>query len=122
MLDLPPSQPQFPMQGSISPSSVVQFNLNCVQVMALASDLVNALKQNHQDATEVPPPYDYQGEFMHILAEGLGIKQAIIAEGLGIHHGRGQCQGQNQVSWMHSFIWFSELESLSLDMIRWLVT
>jgi hypothetical protein len=75
---------------------MVRFNLSHVQAMALASNLVNALEQGGQDTAEVLPPYDYCREFTHILAEGLGVNQAIIFKGLGICCGRGPRRGQNQ--------------------------
>jgi hypothetical protein len=62
----------------------------------LAARLVDRLKQNHQDTTEVPPAYDYGDEFAHIIAEGLGIPHAEAAKGLGIRGGRGQRRGQGR--------------------------
>jgi hypothetical protein len=52
--------------------------------MMLATNLIDALKQNSQNTAEVLPPYNYYREFTHIIAEGLRIDQAIIAEGLGV--------------------------------------
>jgi hypothetical protein len=62
----------------------------------LASRLVNTLDQNGQDPTEVLLPYDYGDKFSHIIAEGLGISQAVTAKGLGIHSGIHQCQNQGR--------------------------
>jgi hypothetical protein len=77
------------VSGSILPNGVVRFNLSHAQATALATCLVDSLKQNHQDATVVPPPYDYGLEFMHIIAEGLGIPPAIATKGLGVRNRRG---------------------------------
>jgi hypothetical protein len=74
---------------------VVQFNLNRAQATVLASRLLNTLEQNHEDPAEVPPAYDYQGEFACVLAEGLGLTEAEVTEGLGLHHGGGPQRGQN---------------------------
>jgi hypothetical protein len=62
--------------------------------MLLAARLVDCLEENNQDATEVPPAYDYIEEFAHIIAEGLGIPPAIAGEGLGVRSGG--CQHQNR--------------------------
>jgi hypothetical protein len=94
-LDLPLAQPRLPVQGSIPANGVARFNLNRVQATALASRLLDALEQNHEDAAEVPPAYDYQAEFTHVLAEGLGLSQAEVTEGLGLQGTGGQRQGQN---------------------------
>jgi hypothetical protein len=88
-LDLPPMQPRVPVQGAIPADCVVRFNLNRAQATALASRLINVLEQNHKDPTEIPPAYDYQGEFTRVLAEGLGLTQAKVTEGLGLRHGGG---------------------------------
>jgi hypothetical protein len=72
---------------------VVRINLNRAQATALASNLVDAL-ENHEDAAAIPPPYDYGGEFTRIIAEGLGIEEAVAAQGLGICAGGGQGCGQ----------------------------
>jgi hypothetical protein len=53
---------------------------------ALATCLIDSLEQNHQDATEVPPAYNYGEEFMWIIAKGLGIAPDVAAEGLGIRN------------------------------------
>jgi hypothetical protein len=74
---------------------MARVNLNRAQATALASRLLNALKDN-QDATPVPPPYDYGEEIARIVAEGLGLEQAIVAKGMGVRTrgGRGQGRGQ----------------------------
>jgi hypothetical protein len=96
MLDLPPAQPRVPVQEPISTNSVAHINLNRAQATALAGRFLNTLEQNHEDPIEVPPAHDYQGELTHILAEGLGIDQATVAEGLGLCGGGGQQRGQNR--------------------------
>jgi hypothetical protein len=68
---------------------VERVNLNRAQATALASRLLGALEVN-QDSTTVPPPYNFGDKILHIVAEGLGLEQAIVAEGLGIQAGRGQ--------------------------------
>jgi hypothetical protein len=75
---------------------VAQFNLSRAQATALAARLVDSLEQNNQDATEVPPAYNYREEFSHVVAEGLGIAPDIAAEGLGVRNRRGQRGGQGQ--------------------------
>jgi hypothetical protein len=65
---------------------MVRFNLSHAQATALATRLVDSLKQNHQDATEVPLAYDYGEEFARIVAKGLGIPPTVAAEGLGVHN------------------------------------
>jgi hypothetical protein len=95
-LDLPPMQPRVPVQGAIPADCVVRFNLNRAQATALASRLINVLEQNHKDPTEIPPAYDYQGEFTRVLAEGLGLTQAKVTEGLGLRRGGGPlCHGSD---------------------------
>jgi hypothetical protein len=91
-LDLPP---RVPLRASIQSNGVARVNLNCAQATALASRLLNAL-ENNQDATPVPPPYDFGEEIARIVAEGLGVEQAIVAEGMGVRTrgGRGQGRGQ----------------------------
>jgi hypothetical protein len=74
---------------------MARVNLNHAQATALASNLLNALK-NHEDATAVLPAYDYGGELARIIAEGLGIEEAVAAEGLGICARRGQNRGQGR--------------------------
>jgi hypothetical protein len=74
---------------------VVRVNLNRVQATTLASRLLDAL-ENHQDAAEVPPAYDYGDKIAHIVAKGLGIEQAIVAEGLGVQARGGQGRGQGR--------------------------
>jgi hypothetical protein len=91
-LDLPP---RIPVRGSIQPDSVARINLNRTQATALASRLLEAL-ENNKDATTVPPPYDFGDEISHIVTEGLGLEQAIIAEGLGVRPRGGQGQGRGQ--------------------------
>jgi hypothetical protein len=86
-LDLPPSQPQVPVQQSVSANSVARFNLNRAQATALAASILDALEDN-EDAAPVPPPHDYSREIANIVAEGLGIDPAVAAEGLGVR-GRG---------------------------------
>jgi hypothetical protein len=88
-LDLPPTQPRVPVQGAIPANRVARFNLNRAQATALASRLINVLEQNHKDPTEIPPAYDYQGEFTCVLAEGLGLTQAKVTKGLGLRRGGG---------------------------------
>jgi hypothetical protein len=91
-LDLPP---RIPLQASVQSDGVARINLNRAQATVLASRLVDAL-ENHQDAAPVPPPRDYGEEIVRIVAEGLGVEQAVIAEGLGVptRGGRGQGRGQ----------------------------
>jgi hypothetical protein len=71
---------------------MVQFNLSRAQATALAAHLIDSLEQDHQDATEVLPSYDYGAEFAQIVAEGLGIPTAVAAEGLGIHNQKRSAQ------------------------------
>jgi hypothetical protein len=92
MLDLPP---RIPMWASVQSDGVARVHLDHAQATALASRLVNAL-ENHQDAVEVPPAYDYGEEIARIVAEGLGIEQVVAAEGLGVRARRGQGRGQGQ--------------------------
>jgi hypothetical protein len=91
-LDLPP---RVPLQASVQSDGVARINLNRAQATALASRLLNALK-DHQDAALVPPPYNYGEEMAHIVAEGLGVEPAVVAEGLGVctRGGRGQGRGR----------------------------
>jgi hypothetical protein len=93
-LDLPPNPPRITVSGSIPPDSVARFNLSRVQATALAARLVDSLDQDHQDATAVPPAYDYGEEFARIVAEGLGIAPDVAAEGLGVRNRRGRHGGQ----------------------------
>jgi hypothetical protein len=92
-LDLPP---RIPVWAPVPADGVARFNLSRVQATTLAVRLVDHLKQNHQDATEVPPVYDYGDEFAHIIAEGLGIPPAVAAEGLGVRRRGDQGQGRGQ--------------------------
>jgi hypothetical protein len=62
---------------------VARVNLNCVQATALATNLICALEDN-QDSSNVPPAYNYGDEIARILAEGLGLDQVVVAEGLGV--------------------------------------
>jgi hypothetical protein len=94
-LDLPPAQPRVPVSGSVPTHRVARVNLNCMQATALATNLIRAL-EDHQDSSNVPPAYDYGKEIVSILAEGLGLDQVVVAEGLGIRGGRGQHGGQSQ--------------------------
>jgi hypothetical protein len=91
-LDLPP---RLPLQASVQSDGMARVNLNRTQATALASRLINAL-ENHQDAAPVPPAHDYGEEVARIVAEGLGIDQAVAAEGLGVRTrgSRGQGRGQ----------------------------
>jgi hypothetical protein len=95
-LDLPPNPPRISVSGSVPPNGVVRFNLSHAQAMALATRLVNSLEQNHQDAAEIPPVYDYGEEFARVIAEGLGIAPEVAAEGLGVRNRRGRRGGQGQ--------------------------
>jgi hypothetical protein len=74
---------------------MVRVNLNHAQATALATNLICTL-ENNQDSGEVPPVYDNGEEIANILAEGLGLDQVVVAEGLGIRGGRGQRGGQGQ--------------------------
>jgi hypothetical protein len=73
---------------------VVRVNLNRAQATTLAANLINAL-ENHQDAAAIPPAH-YGEEIARIVTEGLGIDQAVAAEGLGVRTrgGRGQGRGR----------------------------
>jgi hypothetical protein len=98
-LDLPP---RVPLRASIQPDGVARINLNRTQATALAANLINAL-EDHQDAALVPPPHNYGEEIASIIAEGLGIDQAVVAEGLGVRtqgrrgQGRGRGNGPQSV-------------------------
>jgi hypothetical protein len=65
---------------------MARFNLSRAQAMVLAARLIDSLEQNHQNATEIPPAYDYREEFVRVAAEGLGIPPNVTAEGLGVCH------------------------------------
>jgi hypothetical protein len=95
-LDLPPNPPRISVSRSIPPNGVARFNLSRAQATTLATCLVDSLEQNHQDAAEVPPAYDYGEEFVRIIAEGLGIPPNVAAEGLGVRNRRGQRRGQGR--------------------------
>jgi hypothetical protein len=88
-LDLPP---KVPLRASVQSNGVAWINLNRAQATALASHLINAL-ENHQDATPIPPPYNYGEEIARIVAEGLGVEQAVVAEGLGVRSRGGRGRG-----------------------------
>jgi hypothetical protein len=94
-LDLPP---RLPLRAAVQPDGVARVNLNRAQATALASSLINALK-NHQDATPVLLAHDYGEEVAHIIAEGLGIDPIVAAEGLGVRTrgGRGRGNGPQLV-------------------------
>jgi hypothetical protein len=62
---------------------MARVNLNCAQATALAANLISTL-ENNQDSGAIPPPYDYGEEIARILAEGLGLDQVVVAEGLGV--------------------------------------
>jgi hypothetical protein len=91
-LDLPP---RIPLRASVQPDGVVWINLNRMQATALASNLLNAL-ENYQDATPIPAARNYGEEIACIVADGLGLEQAIAAEGLGVRTRGGQGQGRGQ--------------------------
>jgi hypothetical protein len=91
-LDLPP---RIPVRASIQSDSVARINLNRAQATALASRLINAL-ENHQDAKPIPPAYDYREEIARIVTEGLGVEQAVVAEGMGVRTRGGQGQGRGR--------------------------
>jgi hypothetical protein len=94
-LDLPPAQPRVPVSGSIPAHRVARVNLNRAQATALATNLINAL-ENNQDPIEVPPAYHYGEEISRIVAEGLGLDPAVVAEGLGVRGGGGNRGGQGR--------------------------
>jgi hypothetical protein len=91
-LDLPP---RIPLWASVQSDGVARINLNCAQATALASRLIDAL-ENHQDATPILPPHNYGEEIARIIAEGLGVEQAIVAEGMGVRTRRGRGQGRGR--------------------------
>jgi hypothetical protein len=95
-LDLPPNPPRVTVSGSVLSDSVARFNLSRAQATALAARLVDSLDQDHQNAPEVPPTYDYGEEFTRVVAKGLGIAPDVAAKGLGIRHRRGRRGGQGQ--------------------------
>jgi hypothetical protein len=94
-LDLPPAQPRNPVQQPVPAQRVERFNLNHAQATALAASILDALEVN-EDTTTVLPPYDFRDEISRIIAEGLGLNQAVVAEGLGVcrRGSRGQGRGQ----------------------------
>jgi hypothetical protein len=83
------------LRAPLQSDGVARVNLNRAQATALASNLLDAL-ENHKDATAVLPAYNYGGEFTRIIAEGLGIEEAVAAKGLGIRTRRGQNHGQGR--------------------------
>jgi hypothetical protein len=91
-LDLPP---RVPLRASVQSDGVVRINLNRAQATALAGRLLDTL-ENHQDAAPIPPPVNYGEEIARIVADGLGVEQAIVAEGLGVRTrgSRGQGRGR----------------------------
>jgi hypothetical protein len=95
-LNLPPNPPRLTVSGSVPPNGMARFNLSRAQATALATRLVNSLEQNHQNATEIPPAYNYGEEFARIVAEGLGIVPDVAAEGLGVRNRRGRRSGQGR--------------------------
>jgi hypothetical protein len=95
-LDLPPNPPRVTLSGSVPPNGVARFNLSRAEATALAARLTTSLRQDHQDATPVPPVCDYQEEFARVVAESLGISTATAAEGLGLRSRRGRRGGQGR--------------------------
>jgi hypothetical protein len=95
-LNLPPNPPRITVSGSVPSNGMARFNLSRAQATALATRLVDSLEQNHQDATEIPPTYDYREEFARIVAKGLGIAPDVAAKGLGVHNRRGRRGGQGR--------------------------
>jgi hypothetical protein len=91
-LNLPP---RLPLRATVQPNGVARVNLNRAQATALASRLINAL-EDHQDAAQVLPAYDYGEEVARIVAEGLGIDPVVTAEGLGVRAGGGRGQGRGR--------------------------
>jgi hypothetical protein len=89
-LNLPP---RLPLRAPLQSDGVARINLNRAQATALASNLLDAL-EDHEDTAAVPPPYDYGREFARIIAEGLGIEEAVAAQGLGIRARGGQNRSQ----------------------------
>jgi hypothetical protein len=71
------------VQRSVPANGVARFNLNCAQATALAAHILDTLEDN-EDATPIPPPYNYGQEIANIVAEGLGIDPVVAAEGLGV--------------------------------------
>jgi hypothetical protein len=95
-LDLPPNPPRVTLSGSVPPNGVARFNLSRAEATALAARLTTSLRQDHQDATPVPPVCDYQEEFARVVTESLGISTATAAEGLGLRSRRGRRGGQGR--------------------------
>jgi hypothetical protein len=94
-LDLPPAQSRAPVSGPVPTHRVARVNLNRAQATALAANLISAL-ENNQDSIEVPPVYNYGEEISRIVAEGLGLDHAVVAEGLGVRGGGGRRGGQGR--------------------------
>jgi hypothetical protein len=92
-LDLPP---RIPVRTPVPADGVARFSLSRAQATALAARLIDALEQNGEDTTEIPPPNDYGLEFANIIAKGLGIPPAIAAEGLGVRGGRRSRQNRGR--------------------------
>jgi hypothetical protein len=93
-LDLPPAQPRVPVSGPVPAHCMARVNLNRAQATVLAANLISAL-ENNEDSGALLPAYNYE-EITSILAEGLGLDQVILAEGLGLRGGGGPHQGQNR--------------------------
>jgi hypothetical protein len=95
-LNLPP---RIPVRASVQSDGVVRINLNRAQATSLPSRLINAL-ENHQDAAQVPPVYNYGEEVARIVTDGLGINHAVAAKGLGVRTrgSRGQGRGRGNRS------------------------
>jgi hypothetical protein len=91
-LDLPP---RLPLRASVQPDGVARINLNRTQATALAANLIDAL-ENHQDAAQVSPVYNYGEEIASIVAQGLGIDREVAAEGLGVRTRGGRRQGRGR--------------------------
>jgi hypothetical protein len=88
------------VQRSVPANGVARFNLDHAQATALATRILNALK-NNEDTSPVLPPYDYRQEIANIIAEGLGIDPAIAAEGLGVRGRGGACCGEGRGGRFH---------------------
>jgi hypothetical protein len=95
-LDLPPNPPRVTLSGSVPPDGVARFNLSRAEATALAARLTTSLGQDHQDPTPIPPVTDYREEFARVVAESLGVSQAMAAEGLGLRSRRGRRGGQGR--------------------------
>jgi hypothetical protein len=60
-LNLPPAQPQVPVQRAVPTNSVARFNLNRAQATVLAASILDALEDD-EDATPILQPPDYGQE------------------------------------------------------------